>query len=119
MRPLLVIDDVVAMDRGLTLLPAVPREGLPIVAGDTVDLCSEDGREEALVLSIDPDPRNGSMVRIRIASTIRAVRGIEVWPSEGCSRVVLKPPASCERRVTAGDTVRLSGAVVPRRGRSR
>jgi hypothetical protein len=113
MEPLLVIDDLVASDLGLTLLPAVAREGLPIVAGDSVDLCSEEGREEALVLSVDPDPRNPSLVRLRIRFTIHARRGVEVWPSESSSRVVLRTPRPSV--VNGTQRVLLSGGVAPRK----
>jgi hypothetical protein len=114
MEPLLVIDDIVAMDRRLILLPAILREGLPIVVGDSVDLCSDEGRFEVVVHAIEPDPRDPRKVRLHIAPTIRAVRGVEVWPSESTSRVVLKRPADCDRRVTAHEVVRLSGAISPR-----
>jgi hypothetical protein len=117
MNPLLVIDDIVVMDRGLTLLPAVPRQGLPIVAGDTVDLCTEEGRSEALVLAVDADPHDPTRVRLRIAPTVHASRGVEVWPSESSSRVVLKTPESRERRVASGDVLRVSGGVARRRTR--
>jgi hypothetical protein len=58
------------------------------------------------------------MVRLHITPTIHATRGVEVWPSEGSSRVVQKRPAVCDRRVSSGEVVRLSGAISPRpRGR--
>jgi hypothetical protein len=122
MEPLLVIDDIVVMDRGLVLLPAIPREGLPIISGDSIDLCSEDGREEALVLSIDPDPHHPELVRLRIASTIHASRGVEVWPSEAASRVVLKRPAAngeAQRNRSVSEPETRRAAAVPRRPRTR
>src|SRR4051812_43149925 len=110
MEPLLVIDDIVVMDRGLVLLPAIPRAGLPLVAGDTIDLCSEEGREQAQVLAIDPDPRHADRVRLRIAPTVHAARGVEVWPGEGTSGIVTKRPPSGELRVSSEPLRAATGA---------
>ena len=116
MRPLLVVEDLlVGKGGGLVLLPAVERRGLPIVPGDTLDLCDEDGREEVTVLALEPDRRE-SHVRIRIARSPRARPGVEVWPGESSSRVVLKPARQARPAPQADPPapLRLDGSRGPR-----
>src|SRR5579859_916175 len=51
--PLLVVEDVLVGRGGFVLLPAVPREGLPLCAGDCVDvLCDDEERREVEVLAL-------------------------------------------------------------------
>jgi hypothetical protein len=90
--PLLVVQDVVVGDEGLILLPAVPREGLYLGAGDTVDLVHEEQRDEVEVLGLLRD-RDPNLVRIRVSSAVPVAAGFEVWRSQGQSHVMLKRPA--------------------------
>jgi len=91
--PLLVVEDVLVGRGGFVLLPAVPREGLPLCAGDCVDvLCDDEERREVEVLALEPDhdPRR---VRLRVASRFPIAPGFEVWASQSSSHVVLKRPS--------------------------
>jgi hypothetical protein len=89
--PLLVVADVVVGERGVVLLPAVPREGLPVTAGDTVDLVHGEERDEVLVLGLEPD-RDPTRVRLRVRAQGPIGPGFEVWPSQTQSHVTLRRP---------------------------
>jgi hypothetical protein len=101
--PLLVVADVVVGSRGFVLLPAIPREGLYLGAGDTVDVVHEESREEVTVLGLEPD-RDPSLVRLRVSSSVPLAAGFEVWLSQGQSHVVLKRPPGigAQRRSRSG-----------------
>jgi hypothetical protein len=108
--PLLVVEDVIIGRAGFVLLPAVPREGLYLGAGDVVDLVHDETRDELTVLGLEPD-RDPKRVRLRVSSAIPVGVGFEVWRSQGQSNVVLRRPAA---EATEG-AVTLSGARSRRR----
>jgi hypothetical protein len=108
--PLLVVEDMVVGVHGLVLLPAIPREGLYLGAGDVVDLLHDDERDEVEVLGVEPD-RDPAFVRLRVSSAVPIGRGCEVWRSQTQSHVTLKRPA----RPLEGAVVSVSGAVSRRR----
>jgi hypothetical protein len=83
--PLFVVEDVLLGPSSVVLLPAVPREGLPVGRGDVVDVVQGDAREEVEVLGLESD-RDPRRVRLRIAST-RIRPGCEIWPSRDASHV--------------------------------
>jgi hypothetical protein len=103
--PLLVVEDVLLGARGIILLPAVPREGLPLCAGDLVDLVHDEDREEVEVLALDPD-HDPTRVRLRIAARVHVAPGFEVWASQVQSHVMMKRPPAI-----AGQVVSLAGCV--------
>jgi hypothetical protein len=89
MTPLLVVEDVVVGQNGIVVLPAVPRDGLPLCAGDVVDVVYDDERDEVTVLALDPD-RDPTRVRLRLASGTPIAPGFEIWPSQTQSHVTIK-----------------------------
>ncbi|THD46084.1 MAG: hypothetical protein E8A46_27570 [Bradyrhizobium sp.] len=89
MTPLLVVEDVVVGQSGVTLLPAVARDGLPLCAGDAVDVVHDDERDEVTLLALDPD-RDPTRVRLRLASGTPIAPGFEIWPSQTQSHVTIK-----------------------------
>jgi hypothetical protein len=91
-HPLVVVEDVLVGRSGIVLLPAVPRDGLYLGPGDTVDVVHGDDREEIEVLGLEPD-HDPQMVRLRVSSHIPLGPGFEVWRSQNQSHVVLKRPA--------------------------
>jgi hypothetical protein len=106
--PLLVVADVVVGASGFVLLPAIPREGLYLCAGDVVDVVHDESREEVTLLGLEPD-RDPSLVRLRVSSAIPLGVGFEVWRSQSQSQVVLKRPprGSYEHAITlSGGTSR-------------
>jgi hypothetical protein len=106
MTPLLVVQDVVVGQGGVTVLPAVPREGLPLCPGDAVDVVHDDERDEVTVLALDPD-RDPTRVRLRLASGTPIAPGFEVWPSQTQSHITIK-----RSDLRPGDhVVSLAGAV--------
>jgi bifunctional DNA-binding transcriptional regulator/antitoxin component of YhaV-PrlF toxin-antitoxin module len=121
-RLLLLVEDIVVGRSGIVLLPAVDRDSLHIGVGDVVDLVAGEQREEVEVLGLEVD-RNPARVRLRIATTAAVGPGVEVWPSQSESRVVVKRRASGLRPTlssasAASDVVvHLSGAVAERRRR--
>jgi hypothetical protein len=108
--PLLVVEDVIIGRAGFVLLPAVPREGLYLGAGDVVDLVHDETRDEVKVLGLEPD-HDPKKVRLRVSSAVPIGAGFEVWRSQGQSNVVLRRPAP---EPDAG-VVTLSGARSRRR----
>jgi hypothetical protein len=104
-----VVEDIVVGHKGVTLLPAVARDDLPVEPGDVVDLVLDEEREEVLLLALDPD-RDPTLVRLRVDGT-RIGPGFEVWLSQTQSHVVVKRP------VSPGDSsaVSLAGAARARR----
>jgi hypothetical protein len=104
---------------GVVLLPAVPAYGLPIVPGDTIEIFSEaHGREEVVLLGLEPQKGDPSSVRLRIGGRAHLAPGVEVWPGENQSRVVTKPRpeaslAAASRKVT------LAGGLAPQSSRRR
>jgi hypothetical protein len=107
--PLLVVQDVLLGARGVVLLPAVPRDRLPIGVGDVVDVVHDDERDEIEVLGLEPD-HDPANVRLRVASGIPIGPGFEVWPSQSQSHVTLKRPA-----LRTGEVVSIAGGVSRRR----
>jgi hypothetical protein len=105
--PLLVVEDVIVGRGGVVLLPAVPREGLPLCVGDCVDVLGDDDeRREVEVIALEPD-HDASRVRIRIAPHFPIAPGFEVWASQSCSHVVLKRPGDARSKV--GPVPRVGG----------
>jgi hypothetical protein len=113
MMPLLVVEDVLVGRGGVVLLPAIPRDGLPLCAGDAVDIVHDDDRDEVIVMALDPD-RDPSRVRLRVASGTRIAPGFEVWPSQTQSHVRISVPRQELR--PSEQIVSLAGAVSRRRG---
>ena len=99
--PLLVVEDVLVGGEGVTLLPAVARVGLPVMAGDTLDVLFGEEREEVLVLAVEPD-RDPERVRLRVRSPVPVGAGFEVWPSQSQSHVTLKAPIGSARAAGRG-----------------
>lgn len=109
MRPLLVVEDVVVGRSGVTVLPAVLRDGLPLCAGDAVDVVHDEERDEVTVLALDAD-RDPARVRLRLASGTPIAPGFEVWPSQTQSHVTIR-----RADVAPGErVVSLAGAVLRR-----
>jgi hypothetical protein len=119
-RPLLLVEDIVVGRSGLVLLPAIDRDSLQVAVGDVVDLVAGEQREEVEVLGLEVD-RDPARVRLRIAATVAVAPGVEVWPSQSESRVVVKRralrPTPPSASATGDVSVHLSGAVVDRRRR--
>jgi hypothetical protein len=105
-----VVEDIVVGQRGVTLLPAVPRGDLPVEPGDVVDVVLGEEREEIVVVALDPDP-DPTRVRLRVASGMPLGPGFEVWLSQTQSHVIVKPPASLgdQRVVSLARTARRGG----------
>ena len=102
MRPLLIVEDIVMGRSGLVLLPALDRASLQVGIGDVVDLVAGEQREEVEVLGLEVD-RNPARVRLRIAATVPVGPGVEVWPSQSESRVVVKRRAPSSLRGEVAD----------------
>jgi hypothetical protein len=96
-KPLLVVEDILVGQGGVTLLPSVARDELPVEPGDVVDLVFGEEREEVLVLALDSG-RDPTRVRLRVACGARIGPGYEVWLSQAQSHVVAKH----ERNAVAG-----------------